>query len=96
MNVKLMRMRSGEDVVADLIEESDTTVTVANPIVAIPNGQGTLGFAPWAPLLAGRNTPVTVPKDYLVYGPTDTQEGVVEQFEQMFGIIETPSKKLVL
>ncbi len=43
MNVKLMRMRSGEDVVADLIEESDTTVTVANPIVAIPNGQGTLG-----------------------------------------------------
>jgi hypothetical protein len=37
-----------------------------------------------------------VPKDYLVYGPTDTQEGVVEQFEQMFGIIETPSKKLVL
>ena len=78
MNVKLMRMRSGEDVVADLIEESDTTVTVANPIVAIPNGQGTLGFAPWAPLLAGRNTPVTVPKDYLVYGPTDTQEGVVE------------------
>jgi len=36
MNVKLMRMRSGEDVVADLIEETDTDVTLANPIVAIP------------------------------------------------------------
>ena len=96
MNVKLVRMRSGEDVVLDLIEETDDSLTFCNPIVAIPNGQGTLGFAPWAPLLAGRNTPVTVPKDYLVYGPTDTQEGVVEQFEQMFGIIETPSKKLVL
>ena len=96
MNVKLMRMRSGEDVVADLIEETDTDVTLANPIVAIPNGQGTLGFAPWAPLLRGRDAQVSVPKDYLVYGPTDTQEGVVEQFQQMFSIIETPKKKLVL
>ena len=96
MNVKLMRMRSGEDVVADLIEESDTTVTVANPIVAIPNGQGTLGFAPWAPLLKGRNAPVTVPKDYIVY-MADTQDEIVDQFTQMFSIIETPpNKKLVL
>jgi hypothetical protein len=96
MNVKLVRMRSGEDVVLDLIEETDDSLTFCNPIVAIPNGQGTLGFAPWAPLLAGRNAPVTVPKDYIVY-MADTQEEIVDQYTQMFSIIETPpSKKLVL
>ena len=31
-----MRMRSGEDVVADLIEESDTTVTVAILLLLSP------------------------------------------------------------
>ena len=96
MNVKLIRMRSGEDVVADLIEETDDSLTFCNPIVAIPSGEGRLGFAPWAPLLNGRNAPVTVPKDYIVFGPLDTQAEVVKQFEQMFSIIETPSKKLIM
>ncbi len=96
MNVKLVRMWSGEDVVLDLIEETDDSLTFCNPIVAIPNGQGTLGFAPWAPLLKGRNAPVTVPKDYIVY-MADTQDEIVDQFTQMFSIIETPpNKKLVL
>ena len=35
MNVKLMRMWSGEDVVADLIEEKDDSVVICNPIVAV-------------------------------------------------------------
>ena len=96
MNVKVFRMRSGEDVVADLIEETEDSLTICNPIVAIPSGEGRLGFAPWAPLLNGRDAPVTVPKDYIVFGPLDTQEAVVKQFEQMFSIIETPSKKLIM
>ena len=96
MNVKLFRMRSGEDVVADLIEDTALSVTFCNPIVAIPSGEGRLGFAPWAPLLNGRDAPVTVPKDYLVFGPLDTQEAVVKQFEQMFSIIATPTNKLLM
>ena len=35
MNVKLIRMWSGEDVIADLIEENDDSVVISNPIVAI-------------------------------------------------------------
>ena len=36
MNVKVIRMWSGEDVVADLVKEGDETITVCNPIVAVP------------------------------------------------------------
>ena len=54
MNVKLMRMWSGEDVVADLIEEKDDSVVICNPIVAVPAGNGQMGFAPWSPLLKGK------------------------------------------
>lgn len=95
MNVKLIRMWSGEDVVADLIEEKEDSIVLTNPIVAIPNGQGSLGFAPWSPLLKGKDEPVEVTKKYVVY-ITDTQEQVAQQYADMFSIIQTPNKQLIV
>jgi hypothetical protein len=95
MNVKLIRMWSGEDVVADLIEEKDDSVVICNPIVAVPTGNGQMGFAPWSPLLKGKNEELEVTKKYIVY-MADTQTEIVEQYQDMFSVLKTPSKKLVL
>ena len=94
MNVKLIRMWSGEDVIADLVEEDDSIV-ISNPIVAIPSGNGQLGFAPWSPLLKDKDEKVKVSKSYVVY-IADTQEQIVDQYEQMFSVIQKPSKKLIV
>ena len=52
MTIKLIRMWSGEDVIADVIEENEYTITMENPIVAVPSQQpGQIAFAPWSPLL---------------------------------------------
>jgi hypothetical protein len=95
MNVKLIRMWSGEDVIADLIEEKDDSVVICNPIVAVPAGQGQMGFAPWSPLLKGKNEGLEVTKKYIVY-IADTQLDIIEQYEEMFSLIKAPNKKLVL
>ena len=95
MNVKLIRMWSGEDVIADLIDVKDETIVIANPIVAVPAGNGQMGFAPWSPLLKGKNEELEVTKKYVVY-IAEAQEQVVEQYEEMFSVIKAPSKKLVL
>ena len=95
MNVKLIRMWSGEDVIADLIEDTDNFIAISNPIVAIPSGNGQLGFAPWSPLLKDKNEEIKVKKSYVVY-IADTQEQIVEQYEQMFSVIQKPSKKLIV
>ena len=95
MNVKLIRMWSGEDVIADLVEEKEDYIVFCNPIVAVPTGQGQLGFAPWSPLLKGRDEELEITKEYIVY-IADTQEEVVEQYKDMFSVLKTPSKKLVL
>ena len=95
MNVKLMRMWSGEDVIADLIEEKDDSVVISNPIVAVPTGNGQMGFAPWSPLLKGKNEELEVTKKYIVY-MAETQEEIEEQYREMFSVLKTPSKKLVL
>jgi len=97
MNVKLIRMWSGEDVVADLVKETDDYVTIANPIVAVPSQQqGQIAFAPWSPILKERDTEVEVSKSYVVY-IADTQDEVVEQFKSMFTPVAVPPrKKLIL
>jgi|TARA_B100000035_G_scaffold202640_1_gene173373 hypothetical protein len=95
MNVKLMRMWSGEDVVADLLEEKEDSVVICNPIVAVPTGNGQMGFAPWSPLLKGKNEELEVTKKYIVY-MAETQEEIEDQYKEMFSVLKTPSKKLVL
>ena len=95
MNVKLIRMWSGEDVIADQIGESTDSIVIRNPIVAIPAGNGQMGFAPWSPLLKDRDIDLEITKKYVVY-ISEAQEQIVEQYEQMFSLIKSPSKKLIV
>ena len=94
MTVKLIRMWSGEDVIADIVEENTDSVVITDPIVAVPSQQdGRIAFAPWSPLLQKDKLEVT--KKYIVY-IGDPQEEIVEQFNKMFGKISQPTKKLIL
>ena len=94
MTVKLIRMWSGEDVIADIVEENTDSVVITDPIVAVPSQQdGRIAFAPWSPLLQKDKLEVT--KKYIVY-IGDPQAEIIEQFNQMFGKISKPTKKLIL
>ena len=95
MNVKLIRMWSGEDVIADQVGDLTDSIIIRNPIVAIPAGNGQMGFAPWSPLLKGKNEELEVTKKYVVY-IAEAQEQIVEQYEEMFSVIKAPSKKLIV
>jgi len=95
MNVKLIRMWSGEDVVADVIEEKEDSIIFRNPIVAVPAGNSQMGFAPWSPLLKGKGEELEVTRKYIVY-IADTQDQIEEQYQEMFSVLKTPNKKLVL
>ena len=98
MNVKLIRMWSGEDVVLDLLEEKDESIVFQNPIVAIPTGQGQMGFAPWSPLLEGKDKPLEITRRYTVY-ITEPNSEVIDNYKKMFSPLVTPSasnKKLIV
>ena len=95
MNVKLIRMWSGEDVIADLVGDLTDNIVIRNPIVAIPAGQGQMGFSPWSPLLKGKDIDLEVTKKYVVY-ITEAQEQIVDQYKDMFSVIKSPSKNLIV
>ena len=45
IDVKLFRITTGEEVVAELVSETEDTVTVRNGLVVLPTNNG-VGFAP--------------------------------------------------
>ena len=94
MTVKLIRMWSGEDVIADITKEDTDSITFTDPIVAVPSQQqGQIAFAPWSPLLQKDKLEVT--KKYVVY-MANPQEEIIEQYNSMFGKLSKPTKKLIL
>tara|TARA_B100001250_G_C19256401_1_gene553022 strand:- start:75 stop:368 length:294 start_codon:yes stop_codon:yes gene_type:complete len=96
MSVKLIRMWSGEDVIADLVKETDESVTITNPIVAVPSQQeGQIAFAPWSPLHKGRDVEIEVTKKYIVY-IAESQSDIVDQYNSMFSSVSTPPKKRLI
>jgi hypothetical protein len=88
-------MWSGEDVIADQVGDLVDTIVIRNPIVAIPAGNGQMGFAPWSPLLKDKDIDLEVTKKYIVY-ISEAQDQIVEQYEEMFSLIKSPSKKLIM
>ena len=54
-----------------------------------------MGFAPWSPILKGKGEEISVTKKYVVY-IAEAQEQIVEQYEEMFSVLKTPSKKLIV
>ena len=87
-------MWSGEDVIADIIKEETDSITITDPIVAVPSPQqGQIAFAPWSPL--SEKDGIEVTKKYVVY-VTDPQSEIIEQHKQMFGKLSTPTKKLII
>ena len=87
-------MNTGEEVIYTLVSETDEYVEVENALVAVPNAQGQIGFAPWS-YLAEEGQTLKVSRDYVVY-IIDARDSITEQYKKIFSKIETPSKRLIL
>jgi hypothetical protein len=89
-------MSSGEDLIADLVNDQERDIIVIeNAIVGFPSGEGTLGFAPWSPMLSKQEKQIEVNRRFVIYiAEADPQ--IVEQYGKMFSTVITPSKKIIL
>ena len=47
IDVKLIRIVTGEEIIAEVVSEDENTITVKNGLVVLPNATG-VGFAQWA------------------------------------------------
>ena len=75
-----------------MVSESDQTYTISNPIVMVPGRDGTVGFAPWCPLVAEEVKEIAVRASFVVY-VTLPNEQVVKNYLDIFSPIITPNNK---
>jgi hypothetical protein len=96
MNVKLFRIATGEEVIAEVVSEDDATVTVQNGLVVLPTGQS-VGFAPWSPVVDEDNRELVVSRNHIVY-IGEVSSSVKKKYNEIYGskLITPEDKKLIL
>ena len=67
MNVKLVRTTSGEDVICEVLNETDDSVTFSNAIVAVAAVNGQMGGSKGSPLLSKEVHDGTIDKKFVMY-----------------------------
>jgi hypothetical protein len=95
--VKVVKLVSGEELVVEITEETNDSVTFKNPLLAIlqrtKTGEGALGFMPW---MHAANGPFSVNKNNVIC-VSEVAEEVKNGYNQIFGAgIVVPPKDLIL
>ena len=94
--VKILRLSTGEDVIAK-VGENDQGISLKNPFVIIPQQRG-----PGQPIQLmmslynafGKSDTVTIAKDKIVF-QTDPKEEILKSYEQNTSKILTPKTSLI-
>ena len=95
--IKVVKLVSGEELVVEITEESDSSVAFKNPVAAVlqrsqQTGGAALGFMPW---MHAANGPFVVDKSKVIC-IAEVAEEVKNGYNQIFGAgIVVPPKQLI-
>ncbi|AOV60069.1 hypothetical protein P29A0810_133 [Synechococcus phage S-CAM8] len=96
IDVKLIRLITGEEIIAEVVDWSNGILTIQNALVVIPQ-QGQVGFAPWATVIDPDVPEIGLDMKHIIYSVAVAPQ-VIEQYSKLFGgpDIITPNKQLIL
>ena len=90
MNIKIVRIVSGEELIGDWNRETNT---IHNPVVMVPLGKDQLGFQPWIPYAEDKE--ITFKEQHIVVVLTpDTK--LQNEYNRVFGSgLLVPEEKII-
>ena len=99
--IKLLRLKSGEDIVADIIGENSEFLIVKNPAMLMPVGDGRggsvqIGLTPWMPFSSTKD--FELPREWVLI-TTEPAQDIVNNYNQVFGsgiVVPQVSSKTLL
>ena len=95
MSVKIFKLMTGEEVVAEITNETDNSVSLKNCVASVlqPSRDGKLsfGFVPFGAMVDGD---ITIKKDKLLFTAAASDD-LKNNYNSMFGGIVTPPKTLI-
>jgi len=96
IDVKLFRIVTGEEVVAELISEDGNFVTVKNGLVVLPSPDGRVGFAPWASVIDRTIPELIIARNHIVY-IAEVDPAIKKKYNEVYGskLVTPEEKKLI-
>lgn len=97
-NIKVIKLVSGEELVAEITNETDTSVVLTNVVAAVlqrsqQTGGAALGFMPW---MHAANAPFEINKSMIIC-IAEVADEVKNGYNQIFGAgIVVPPKDLIV
>ena len=91
--MKLIRLTTGEEVIASIKEETETTVTIDEGILLIPAGEGRIGMVPFMPYSDG--SPIEISRASIMF-MTNPNEDLYRQVLRVTTGIETQSSGIII
>ena len=79
MNVKIVKMTSGEELIGEFDEE---TVIIKNPVVMIPVNQEKIAFQPWVPYSEDKEFKL---KESMILVVANPSKLITNEFNRVYG-----------
>ena len=98
MSIAILRLRSGEDILCDIVSEDNVKYIIKDPAVIMPigrddNGTVQIGLSPWMPY--SKSEEFNIPVDFVVTEAEPSQE-ISNTYSEMYGkIIATKTEILM-
>ena len=93
MKIKLIRLVSGEELIAEVVNSSEDSYTLKDAIVMIPAGEGRIGFMPFLPYTDAKNG-IAIRKQDVMF-VIDPIDDLIDQFRQARSGIQTAPKGII-
>ena len=86
-DIELIRLTSGEEVLANVVNQSGLTLTVTDPVLLIPD-KGKIGFMPYMSYCEIDN--MVIKKDHIMFNlePTEDLKGQYKKMVQGENVIQ--------
>ena len=79
MNVKIVKMISGEELIGEFDEKTNV---IKNPVVMIPVNKEQIGFQPWMPYSEDKEYKLKEEAIHVIANPSTT---IINEYSRMFG-----------
>ena len=91
MNIKVVRLISGEELIGDWNEETNT---ITNPVIMVPVSKAQLGFSPWIPYVEEEEVPLKEQHIVTILTPDNKLQN---EYNRVYGsgLIVPPTDKII-
>jgi len=94
MEVRVIKLLNGEEIVAEVLTEDDNSVKIQNPLFLTMKPDGSSGFMPWLPIALEKGTEITLEKSKFMFPMLNPTKNVDAVYKSAFGAIITPDTNI--